>query len=144
MDPASEKQPVDYPRGRMRDELGVSATSMAILHEAMRHETEDPDGSGFPVKTYVPALRVCGKTGTAQMQDVHGKTIGHTTWFASFAPYDNPRYAVVVMVEDGESGKTSCAPAAGKVYQAILARDNARTNLSDRTRHTGPTDHAGG
>ena len=51
---------------------------------------------------------------------------GHTIWPASFAPYEQPRYAVVVMVEDGVSGGKTCAPVAGHIYAAILERD--RTN----------------
>jgi penicillin-binding protein 2 len=41
------------------------------------------------------------------------------TWFASFAPFDNPRYVVLVMVESGSSGTKSCAPIAGKIYETI-------------------------
>jgi penicillin-binding protein 2 len=139
MDPASEKQPITSNRGRVRDELGVSQTSMTRLHEAMLHETEDPDGTGSDVRRYVPSLRVCGKTGTAQVQNVHGTKIGQITWFASFAPYGSPRYAVVVMVEDGESGTKSCVPAAGKVYQAILEREASRTSLTSLTGPPGRT-----
>ena len=46
--------------------------------------------------------------------------IDRTTWFASFAPYENPRYAVVVMVENGSSGGGTCAPIAREIYEAIL------------------------
>jgi penicillin-binding protein 2 len=46
--------------------------------------------------------------------------IDRTTWFASFAPYENPRYAVVVMVESGAYGGPTCAPIAHDVYEAIL------------------------
>ena len=60
----------------------------------------------------MPGLRICGKTGTAQIQDERNVNTGHTTWFASFAPYENPHYAVVVMVEDGASGGETCAPVA--------------------------------
>ncbi len=94
------------------------------MHDAMLADTEDPDGTG--TKAAVPGLRICGKTGTAQVQDVRNKKTGQTTWFASFAPYEEPRYAVVVMVEEGESGGTTCAPVAGKIYTAILERERGR------------------
>ena len=35
-------------------------------------------------------------------------------------PYENPKYAVVVMVESGISGGTTCAPIAHDIYKAIL------------------------
>jgi penicillin-binding protein 2 len=46
--------------------------------------------------------------------------IDRTTWFASFAPYENPRYAVVVMVVSGTFGGPTCAPIAHDIYVAIL------------------------
>jgi peptidoglycan glycosyltransferase len=94
------------------------------MHEAMLADTEDPDGTGRSAA--VPGLRICAKTGTAQVQDERNLLIGHTTWFASFAPYEKPHYAVVVMVENGVSGGGTCALPARKIYEAILERD--RTN----------------
>jgi penicillin-binding protein 2 len=124
-DPTLGEAPVVYPHQPPRDELGVSARSMRILHEAMVAETEDAEGTGHPAALLAPGLRICGKTGTAQVQDVRGTKIGQTTWFASFAPYSDPRWAVVVMVENGVSGGTSCSPVAGHVYQAILDCEKA-------------------
>jgi penicillin-binding protein 2 len=103
--------------GRVRDELGVRPRTLEILKEAMLADVEDPNGTG--VKAAVPNWRVCGKTGTAEIQDMHGTTIGQTTWFASFAPYEHPRYAVVVMVEEAISGGSACAPIAAKIYLAL-------------------------
>jgi len=104
--------------GLVRDHLGVSARSLKILHDAMLAETEDPEGTGRPA--VVPGLRICGKTGTAEIMDTHNIRIGRTTWFASFAPYENPRYAVVVMVENGTFGGPTCAPIAHDIYEALL------------------------
>jgi len=97
------------------------------LHEAMLADTEDLEGTGHHVRDPDPltGLRICGKTGTAQVQDANNKKIGQTTWFASFAPFPNPRWAVVVMIDDGKSGGETCAPVAGKVYKALLERERA-------------------
>ena len=62
------------------------------------------------------------------MQDEHNALIGRTTWFASFAPYEKPHYSVVVMVENGDFGSTTCAPVAHDIYAAILERE--RSNAS--------------
>jgi penicillin-binding protein 2 len=117
-DPASGEMATNFPSGIVRDELGVQPRSLKILHDAMLAETEDPEGTGHPA--VVPGLRICGKTGTAQVEDAHNRVIDHTMWFASFAPYENPKYAVVVMVESGISGGTTCAPIAHDIYKAIL------------------------
>ncbi len=108
---------VVYPKGRVRDNLGVSQRSLAILKEAMRAEVEE-GGTGHAAA--VAGLEICGKTGTAEIMDEHNRRIGRTTWFISFAPAERPRYAVVVMVEGGLFGGSSCAPAAKKIYEAIL------------------------
>ena len=42
------------------------------------------------------------------------------TWFTSFAPVDNPQWVVVVMVESGDFGGTTCAPIAGMIYKKIV------------------------
>ena len=120
--------PLVFPRGRVRDRLGISARTVKIMHEAMLGDTEDADGTG--TKACVPGLRICAKTGTAQVQDVNNTKIGLTTWFASFAPYEQPRYAVVVMVENGVSGGATCAPVAGKIYEAIRDLDRAAPGKS--------------
>jgi penicillin-binding protein 2 len=115
--------PERFPAGRVRDELGVSARTLRILHDAMLADTEDEEGTAYkPFREYyrdASAMRVCGKTGTAQVTDAHNRLTGHITWFISFAPYERPRYAVVVMVEDGGSGGGTCAPVAREIYAAI-------------------------
>jgi penicillin-binding protein 2 len=133
-DPFSRTPPEVLPGGVVRGELGVSERTLSILHEAMLADTEDSDGTGRHVRDHaaLPGLRICGKTGTAQVQNEYNKKTGQTVWFTSFAPYcppgssEKPRYAVVVMVEGGGSGGDTCAPVAGRVYAALMDRD--RTN----------------
>jgi peptidoglycan glycosyltransferase len=91
----------------------------------MLGETEDPEGTGRAAQ--VPGLRICGKTGTAQVQDSANRVTGWNYWFASFAPYENPRYAVVVLVqsENRGSGGIVCAPIAKDIYEAILENERS-------------------
>ena len=122
-DPLLREVATNFPSGLVRDRLGVSGRSLRILHNAMLAETEDAEGTGQAAK--VSGLRICGKTGTAQVMDEHNRVVDHTTWFASFAPYESPRYAVVVMVEGGSSGGGTCAPIAHDVYEKILQKQTA-------------------
>ena len=91
----------------------------------MLADVEDPGGTG--VRAAVPGLRICGKTGTAQVMNEGNKVTGDTIWFVSFAPYEKPHYAVVVMIEvesgSGTSGGSTCAPVARNMYRAILERE---------------------
>jgi len=93
------------------------------VREAMHAEVEE-GGTGHAAA--VPGLQICGKTGTAEIMDEHNRRVGRTTWFISFAPDDKPRYAVVVMVEGGLFGGSSCAPAAKKIYEAILKAEQSK------------------
>jgi penicillin-binding protein 2 len=122
-DPTSDVPTMVFPRGRVRDQLGVSERTIKIMHDAMLGDTEDPDGTG--TKAAVPGIRICAKTGTAQVQDEHNTKTGLTTWFTSFAPYEKPRYAVVVMVENGVYGGTTCGPVARQIYSAILEQERS-------------------
>jgi penicillin-binding protein 2 len=77
-------------------------------------------------------MQIGGKTGTAQITDPRGNVVGHTTWFASCAPFENPRWVVVVMVEEGASGGTTCAPIAGQIYRTIRNLDTGGNPLASR------------
>ena len=66
--------------------------------------------AGFPLGQ-VP---IAGKTGTA---DVLGKA--PTSWFASFAPANKPRYAVLAMVTEAGTGGTTAAPIVRRIYDAM-------------------------
>ena len=124
-DPAAAEAPTVFPGSRVRDELGLKASAWAALKDAMRADVEEAGGTGR--EAAVPGFPICGKTGTAQKKDVHGILQEHETWFLSFAPYERPHYAVVVMVEveHGGSGGRTCAPVARKIYQALQRRDAA-------------------
>ncbi len=120
-DPASGEATTIFPAGLVRDHLGVSARNLKILHDAMLAETVEGTGQA----AQVPGLQICGKTGTAQVMNSRNQEIDRITWFASFAPYENPRYAVVVMVESGTYGGPTCAPIAHDVYEAILKSEKS-------------------
>ena len=132
-DPASGEAATSFPAGLVRDHLGVSARSLKALHAAMLAETEDAEGTGYNAFHTAGSslkIKVCGKTGTAQVQDERNHTIGYNYWFASFAPYENPKYAVVVTVQIpgamAGGGGTICAPIAQDIYEVILKKENSR------------------
>jgi penicillin-binding protein A len=74
--------------------------------------------SGTGTAAQIPGISVAGKTGTAENADdkpTHA-------WFISFAPADNPKVAVAVIVENGGIGGQVAAPIARQVMEAVLGR----------------------
>ena len=67
--------------------------------------------SSFPLDE----IPVAGKTGTSE-----GKNAQPTAWFASFAPTNDPKYAVVVVINQGGTGGTAAAPAVRDIYKALF------------------------
>ncbi len=107
-------------RPHIHDDLQVSKRALDVVREAMLADVEDHEGSGKAAR--LADFRVCGKTGTAEVWKGNRKD-HYDVWFASYAPYEDPRYAVVVMVEHGNSGGGTCAPIAGRIYQALRERE---------------------
>ena len=77
----------------------------------------------------IPGFDICGKTGTQQIiskenpkykELVKQKRFKPHSWFVSFAPRDNPRYAMVVFVENGGDAGGIAAPLAGKIYRKLF------------------------
>jgi penicillin-binding protein 2 len=123
-DPASGETATNFPSGVVRDHIGVSQRSLNTLRSAMLAETEDPEGTGHAA-VVGPEMRICGKTGTAQVMNSRNQETDRTAWFASFAPYEHPRYAVVVMLEGRNFWGATCAPIAHDIYEEILKKENA-------------------
>jgi penicillin-binding protein 2 len=82
-------------------------------------------GTGRWIK--MDSLSICGKTGTAQ--NPHGKD--HSV-FMAFAPKDNPKIAVSVIVENAGFGATWAAPIAGLVIEKYIYREVKRKNIEKR------------
>ena len=113
----------NFPAGLVRNRVQIHPRTLNLLRAAMLADVEEKDGTGTAAA--VPGITICGKTGTAQVQDSAGHETGRNLWFASYAPYENPRYAVVVMVESstGGFGGTICAPIAHDIYAAIVKKE---------------------
>jgi penicillin-binding protein 2 len=127
-DAAPGETVTNLPSGLVRDHLNVHPRSLRILREAMLADVESSEGTGTAAA--VDGLQICGKTGTAQVKDSTGRLIAYNFWFASFAPYENPKYAVVVMVQSTYlhgSGGLDCAPVAHDIYEEILQKEKSQS-----------------
>ena len=98
--------------------LDVDASTIEFLQDSLREVVVSGTGagafSGFPIE-------VSGKTGTGQVfgKNPNGSLKDDTSWFASFAPSNNPRYAVVMMVGQGGFGASTSGVGVRQIYEAI-------------------------
>ena len=92
-----------------------------IVIEGM-HDVMEAGGTGS--ESRVDGIEICGKTGTAQ--NPHGKN--HSI-FIAFAPKDNPRIAVAVVVENAGFGATYAAPIASLIIEKYINREVKRKNI---------------
>jgi penicillin-binding protein 2 len=84
----------------------------------------------------VEGIEICGKTGTAEnFAKINGKRIqmeDHSI-FVAFAPKDNPKIAIAIMIENGGYGATIAGPIASLMIEKYLRGKITRTDLEKRT-----------
>jgi penicillin-binding protein 2 len=105
----------------------VSKQTMDLIKDALKGVVNEEDGTAHWMSR--AGLNIAGKTGTAQVvrfkerakniEDQPYKLRDHA-WFVGFAPYDNPKIAVAVIVEHGGFGSSTAAPVALELFRAYL------------------------
>jgi penicillin-binding protein 2 len=96
------EKPLDHPRTRVE---GLEDGSLDFLRRAMLGVVETPGGTAY--WTRLPNIKVAGKTGTAQ--NPHGDD---HSWYMCYAPADDPKIALAVIVENAGHGSEIAAPIA--------------------------------
>ena len=83
----------------------------------------------------VGGIDICGKTGTAEnfakIGGVRTKLEDHSI-FVAFAPKDNPKIAIAILVENGGYGATIAGPIASLMIEKYLRHKITRTDLEKR------------
>jgi len=99
--------------------LTAAPSTIKFLQGALREVVVSGTGAGvfagFPIE-------VSGKTGTGQVfgRNPNGSLKDDTSWFASFAPSNKPRYAVVMMVGQGGFGASTSGVGVRQIYSALF------------------------
>jgi penicillin-binding protein 2 len=128
-------------------ELGranVSEKTLQVIQEALRGAVNDPHGTGWTC--LLKEVKVAGKTGTAQvvrlpenfkkgdMNRMPQKFRDHA-WFVAYAPFEDPKISIAVLVEHGGFGASAAAPIAKKVIAKYLnAESSPPLKLTDKQR----------
>ena len=110
-------QPLERPAGR---NLGWPSEDVEVIREGMRDVVMSPLGTAR--KAQVPGLVYAGKTGTAQFGPTGNRK--YRSWMIAFAPYDNPKYAAVVLIDQGLGSGVDAAPRMKLLMQALFREAN--------------------
>jgi penicillin-binding protein 2 len=99
--------------------LTAAPSTIKFLQGALREVVVSGTGAGvfagFPIE-------ISGKTGTGQVfgRNPNGSQKDDTSWFASYAPSKNPRYAVVMMVGQGGFGASTSGVGVRQIYSTLF------------------------
>ncbi|WP_299367542.1 penicillin-binding protein 2 [uncultured Tateyamaria sp.] len=119
------------------DSMGMNENNLRKMRRAMYEVVNDRRGTAYGSRIIEDAMRMAGKTGTSQVRNItaaeraRGVTKNEDLpWerrdhalFVNFAPYDDPKYAVAVVVEHGGGGSTAAAPIARDVTLQAMYGD---------------------
>lgn len=120
-------------------QLSVPPDYLEVVRQGMDDVVNGPGGTARASQLNVPGIRMGGKTGTAQVRRITAGFRGGAgvPWkyrdhalFIAFAPVDNPRYAISVVVEHGIGGSKAAAPIAKDVLTYIYDREQAEKRLA--------------
>lgn len=105
--------------GETVEEASPSVMSQ-VMSEEEAGELKDlmvlTTNSGTGSRAALPNTQVAGKTGTAE-----NATGTSHAWYVGFAPADDPKVAVAVIIEGGTSGGTVAAPIAREMLRTVLS-----------------------
>jgi penicillin-binding protein 2 len=120
------------PSGAQAPGLPFAPDHLAFIRSAMAAVVTSGTAAGAAQLGLGPVV-MAGKTGTAQAHSYAGGTGAHGavgawadrdhSWFIAFAPADDPRYAMSVLVEHGGFGAAAAAPRAREIMRVALLKD---------------------
>ena len=116
------------------NKINISNRYIDVVKQGMFDVVNIPGGTAYMSRFDINGQQMAGKTGSTQVrritmkerqagvlkqEELPWKYRDHAL-FVAFAPYDNPRYGVAVLVEHGGGGSTVAAPIASKILQEAL------------------------
>jgi len=96
-----------------KNSAGVDSRYFDVIIDGMSAVVNQPSGTAWYSR--IPDIEMCGKTGT--VQNPHGKD--HSV-FVAFAPRENPKIAIAVVVENAGFGATWSAPIASLMVEKYI------------------------
>jgi len=107
-----------------KNRIALDPAALEEVRKGLAGVVNEPGGTAHAAQNLFAI--VAGKTGTAQViaQKVPGRKLSEKTqdhaWFIAYAPADNPKIAVAVLVEHGGHGGGTAAPVARRVIEEYM------------------------
>jgi len=143
------------PRRKIEEFLNIGSKKYQPLYrnpenvkfvlEAMFGSANEVMGTSYSSRIEDPKYQFAGKTGTSQVKkiteearelDLHISQIPYEerdhALYIAFGPYNNPTYAVSIIVEHGGSGSSAAAPIAKKLFKLIIDRHELREKVKNQ------------
>ena len=111
-----------------------------LVKDAMFAATNEVGGTSYKSRFKDKKFMFAGKTGSSQIKrfteaqreaEIKQKDIDYLdrdhAWFVAFAPVQDPKYAISVLVEHGGSGSSAAAPIAKKIIKKVIDRHKTRS-----------------
>ncbi len=124
---------IETPSG-IGDSLGINENTLRRIRASMTDVSNHRRGTAYSSRIAAEGMQMAGKTGTSQVrriteeerargvtknEDLPWERRDHAL-FVDFAPIDNPRFAVAVVVEHGGGGSSAAAPIARDITLQAL------------------------
>ena len=116
------------------ESLGLNENTLRRIRQGMEAVSNHRRGTAYGSRIAISELRMAGKTGTSQVrritaeereagiienEDLPWERRDHAL-FVGFAPFDDPKYAIAVVIEHGGGGSTAAAPIARDIMLQAL------------------------
>ena len=101
----------------VENRLNWGRTNIETVRLGMKDVVMSPRGTARTAQ--IPGVVVAGKTGTAEFGKKDEKK--RHAWMVSFAPFDKPRYAIALLVDEGVSGGETAAPVMKRILEDIFS-----------------------
>jgi penicillin-binding protein 2 len=115
-------------------QISFDKKHLSLVRKGMYDVCNVKGGTGYRTMRKLP-IKVAGKTGTSQVTSIpqstkvrlkeHQLAYYHRShaWITTYAPYENPKYVVSVLVEHGGHGGSTAGPIAADIYKWLYKND---------------------
>ena len=148
IEPSIIKSPKIKEKRRLTKPAGFNFDNVDLISNLLDIAVNESGSNAYSSRIIKNDWRMAGKTGTSQVKEItaeerNQEVIISKNWeerdhalYVAYGPYENPRYALSILIEHGGSGSVAAAPIAKKLFKLIIDRHELRNKQSNFERIT--------